>query len=214
MSVKKGLRHGSRVRTHYSLVPRRAIGSGEVGHAAPPTCSWCPARKCAASSRISRCRTASRASTIGGIVYVIRNGLMWKDTPRGDGPYKTPYNRFVRWSRMGVFDRIFAALAAGAGAPERLLLDTTHLKAHRIAAILRKQGCSTRHRRDPWRPELQAPRRLRRTGPPHHPAAHRGADERAQGCAPAAAREGAAGRNESRPWTCLRRGTSMPVSFT
>ncbi len=49
-------------------------------------------------------------------------------------------NRFVRWSRMGVFDRIFAALAAEAGPPEPLLLDTTHLKAHRTAASLLKKG--------------------------------------------------------------------------
>jgi len=49
---------------------------------------------------------------ISGIIYVIRNGLMWKDAPRGYGPHKTLYNRFVRWSRMGVFERIFAALAA------------------------------------------------------------------------------------------------------
>jgi transposase len=77
---------------------------------------------------------------ISGIVYVIRNGLQWKDAPRRYGPHKTLYNRFVRWSRMGVFDRIFAALAAEAGPPERLLLDTTHLKAHRTAASLLKKG--------------------------------------------------------------------------
>lgn len=77
---------------------------------------------------------------VSGIVYVIRNGLMWKDAPRGYGPPKTLYNRFVRWSRMGVFNRILAALAAEAGPPERLLLDTTHLKAHRTAASLLKRG--------------------------------------------------------------------------
>ena len=55
---------------------------------------------------------------ISGIIYVIRNGLQWKDAPRGYGPHKTLYNRFVRWSRLGVFARIFAALAANAGAPD------------------------------------------------------------------------------------------------
>ncbi len=50
-----------------------------------------------------------------GIIYVIRNGMMWKDAPRVYGPHKTLYNRFIRWSRMGVFERIFAALAADAG---------------------------------------------------------------------------------------------------
>ena len=77
---------------------------------------------------------------ISGIVYVIRNGLMWKDAPRGYGPPKTLYNRFVRWSRMGVFNRIFTQLAAKAGTPERLMIDATHLKAHRTAASLLKKG--------------------------------------------------------------------------
>ena len=77
---------------------------------------------------------------LSGIIYVIRNGLQWKDAPRGYGPHKTLYNRFVRWSRMGVFDRIFAALSAEGGPPERLMIDSTHLKAHRTAASLLKRG--------------------------------------------------------------------------
>ena len=77
---------------------------------------------------------------VSGIVYVIRNGLMWKDAPRRYGPHKTLYNRFVRWSRLGVFERIFAALAAEAGPPDRLMIDATHLKAHRTAASLLKKG--------------------------------------------------------------------------
>ena len=77
---------------------------------------------------------------LSGIIYVIRNGLQWRDAPTTYGPHKTLYNRFVRWSRMGVFDRIFAALAAQGGAPERLMIDSTHLKAHRTAASLLKKG--------------------------------------------------------------------------
>ena len=52
---------------------------------------------------------------VGWIVYVIRNGLQWKDAPAGCGPHKTLYNRFICWSRLGVFARIFAALTAKAG---------------------------------------------------------------------------------------------------
>jgi transposase len=77
---------------------------------------------------------------ISGIIYVIRHGLQWKDAPRGYGPHKTLYNRFIRWSRLGVFARIFAALAAEAGVPTRLMIDATHLKAHRTAASLAKKG--------------------------------------------------------------------------
>lgn len=77
---------------------------------------------------------------LSGIIYMIRNGLQWRDAPTTYGPHKTLYNRFVRWSRMGVFDRIFAALAAEGGPPERLMIDSTHLKAHRTAASLLQKG--------------------------------------------------------------------------
>jgi putative transposase len=77
---------------------------------------------------------------ISGIVFVIRNGLRWRDAPRDYGPHKTIYNRFVRWSRLGVFNKIFAELAGHAGKPHRLMIDTTHLKAHRTAASLLKKG--------------------------------------------------------------------------
>ena len=67
-------------------------------------------------------------SVISGIIHVIRNGLMWRDTPATNGPHKTLYNRFIRWSRIGVFDRIFATLAAEGTAPETVIIDATHLK--------------------------------------------------------------------------------------
>ena len=77
---------------------------------------------------------------VSGIVYVIRNGLQWKDAPTGYGPPKTLYNRFIRWSRLGVFNRIFTSLAGEGPRPERIMIDATHLKAHRTAASLLKGG--------------------------------------------------------------------------
>ena len=77
---------------------------------------------------------------ISGIIFVIRNGLRWCDAPAEYGPHKTVYNRFIRWSRMGVFNKIFAGLAAKASNPYQLIIDATHLKAHRTAASLLKKG--------------------------------------------------------------------------
>ena len=79
---------------------------------------------------------------ISGIIFVIRNGLRWRDAPAEYGPPKTIYNRFIRWSRLGVFNRIFAELAARGGRPDTLMIDATHLKAHRTAASLLKKGLS------------------------------------------------------------------------
>ncbi|OUI99071.1 transposase [Acetobacter cibinongensis] len=77
---------------------------------------------------------------LSGIVYVIRNGLQWKDAPKAYGPHKTLYNRFIRRSRLGVFDRIFVGLTEQAGRSKRLMIDATHLKAHRTSASLLKNG--------------------------------------------------------------------------
>ena len=77
---------------------------------------------------------------LSGILFVIRNGLRWRDAPAAYGPHKTIYNRFIRWSRLGVFNRILAELAARSGGVDKLMIDATHLKAHRTAASLLKKG--------------------------------------------------------------------------
>ena len=95
---------------------------------------------------------------ISGIVFVIRNGLRWRDAPRGYGPHKTIYNRFVRWSRLGVFNKIFAELARKAGKSDQLMIDATHLKAHRTAVSLLKKGLFPDVSGHQRRPELEAAR--------------------------------------------------------
>ena len=77
---------------------------------------------------------------ISGIIHVIRNGLMWRDAPACYGPHKTLYTRFVRWSKAGIFQRIFEALAAESTATGTIMIDSTHLKAHRTAASLLEKG--------------------------------------------------------------------------
>ncbi|WP_376780423.1 IS5 family transposase [Paracoccus jeotgali] len=77
---------------------------------------------------------------LSGIIYVKKSGLQWKDAPSVYGPPKTLYNRFVRWSRMGVFARIFMELAQPGADGDVIMIDSTHLKAHRTAASLSKGG--------------------------------------------------------------------------
>ncbi|GAN64458.1 transposase [Acetobacter indonesiensis NRIC 0313] len=77
---------------------------------------------------------------MSGVVYVIRNGLQWKDSPKAYGPHKTLYSRFIRWSSLGVFDRIFVALTEQAGRSKRLMINATHLKVHRTSASLLERG--------------------------------------------------------------------------
>ena len=75
---------------------------------------------------------------ISGIIFVIQGGLRWRDAAREYGRHKTIYNWFIRWSRMGVFNKIFAGLAAKGDKPDQLMMDKTYLKAHRTAASLLK----------------------------------------------------------------------------
>ena len=77
---------------------------------------------------------------VSGIVFVIRNGLRWREAPPAYGPHNTLYNRFIRWSRMGVFGRILMELAKQGGETDEIMIDATHLKAHRTAASLIKKG--------------------------------------------------------------------------
>ncbi len=77
---------------------------------------------------------------ISGILHVLRTGLMWRDAPVCYGPSKTLYNRFVRWSKAGVFARLFTALAAERDESGMVMIDTTHISAHRTAASLQKKG--------------------------------------------------------------------------
>ncbi len=76
---------------------------------------------------------------LSGIIYVNRGGLMWKDAPAAYGPPKTLYNRWKRWGRMGVFARVLTELAAEGQQTETIMIDATHLKAHRTASSLRGQ---------------------------------------------------------------------------
>ncbi|RKK06164.1 transposase [Pseudoroseomonas wenyumeiae] len=83
-----------------------------------PTCSG--SRK-AQIERISRSFPLSHGvprvddqRVVSGIIHAIRNGLRWRDAPAEYGPHKTLY-RFIRWNRMGVFNRIFVGLAGRKG---------------------------------------------------------------------------------------------------
>jgi len=58
---------------------------------------------------------------LNGIFWVLRSGAPWRDLPDSYGPHTTCYNRFVRWRRAGVWDRIMDALAAAHDAAADLL---------------------------------------------------------------------------------------------
>jgi transposase len=76
---------------------------------------------------------------LSGIIFIQRNGLIWKHAPVAYGPPKTLYNRWKRWSRMGVFATIMTELAAQTQDTDIVMIDATYAKAHRTASSLAVQ---------------------------------------------------------------------------
>ena len=70
---------------------------------------------------------------MNAIFYVLRTGMPWRDLPERYGPYTTAYNRFNRWSRRGIWKRIFDTLASRSR-DSLYLIDSTIVKAHRAAS--------------------------------------------------------------------------------
>src|SRR5262245_7611915 len=71
---------------------------------------------------------------ISGIVHVLKSGCRWCDCPEAYGPPTTIYNRFVRWARRGIWEKLFRELAGQGRSTETQMIDSTHIKAHRCAA--------------------------------------------------------------------------------
>ena len=70
---------------------------------------------------------------ISGILHVLKVGCRWRDVPSAYGPQTTIYNRYHRWARRGIWQRLYERMAAAGPVPEELSADSTHVKAHRSA---------------------------------------------------------------------------------
>ena len=77
-----------------------------------------------------QCPERDDRRVLSGIIFINRNGLRWCDAPKEYGPAKTLYNRWKRWSDMGVFARVMEGLAAEAPDNKTISIDATYLKAH------------------------------------------------------------------------------------
>ena len=71
---------------------------------------------------------------VEGVLWIVRTGAPWRDLPEAFGRWNSAFRRFSRWAAKGVWAEVFRALAAAGGPPAEVLLDSTHVKAHRCAA--------------------------------------------------------------------------------
>lgn len=70
---------------------------------------------------------------LNGIFSVLRSGAPWRDLPETYGPHTTCYNRFVRWRKAGVWDRLMEAVTAVHDADVQMI-DSSSVRVHQHAA--------------------------------------------------------------------------------
>ena len=88
--------------------------------------------------------------TVEAIVWRMQNGAKWRAIPAELGPWWMAAQTFIRWSKLGVWERLFeAAKAAGRPALGMVFMDGTIIRAHQKAAGAAKRGTTQPSHRAP-----------------------------------------------------------------
>ena len=80
---------------------------------------------------------------VEAVLYRYRAGIPWRDLPERFGDWKIVHQRFGRWAKNGVFERIFKMLANDHD-NEYMMIDATIVRAHQHSAGARKKTASKR----------------------------------------------------------------------
>jgi transposase len=75
---------------------------------------------------------------VEAVLYRYRAGTPWRDLPERFGDFRVIHTRFSRWSRSGVWERVFEVLAADAD-NEYHMIDSTIVRAHQHSAGAKKK---------------------------------------------------------------------------
>lgn len=79
---------------------------------------------------------------VEAVLWIGRTGSPWRDLPPAFGSWHTTFTRFARWTKTGVWERVFRAVSTERDV-EEVMLDSTAARAHHPAAGARKK---TAHR--------------------------------------------------------------------
>jgi putative transposase len=71
---------------------------------------------------------------LNGIFWRLRTGAPWADIPQRYGPHTTCVNRFNRWRKAGVWDRILTAVSKAYDGDIQMI-DSSSIRVHQHAAI-------------------------------------------------------------------------------
>jgi len=80
---------------------------------------------------------ADDRKVLNGIFWRLRTGSPWADIPERYGPCTTCYNRFVRWRKLGVWDRLFEAVSRAYDGDVQAI-DSSSIRVHQHAANVKK----------------------------------------------------------------------------
>ena len=70
---------------------------------------------------------------VEAVLYRYRAGIAWRDLPERFGDYRVIHTRHMRWSRNGVWERVFKHLSEDAD-NEYVMIDSTIVRAHQHSA--------------------------------------------------------------------------------
>lgn len=90
----------------------------------------------AAAEQAARCGAGGRSAGAERDLLGAALGP-WRELPERYGPYTTCYNRFRRWTKAGVWERIMDAITDAYGGDVRMI-DGTSVRVHHAAATLKK----------------------------------------------------------------------------
>lgn len=78
---------------------------------------------------------------VSGIIYVLQNGIQWKDVPEYYGVCNTIYNRFIRWCQMGIFEKVILKLNEMPNNCDKVIISENHIRNNKTASrFLRKKS--------------------------------------------------------------------------
>ena len=78
--------------------------------------------------------------TVEAIVWRCRNGAKWRAIPAELGPWWMAAQTFIRWARLGVWERLLEAAQARGVELGMAFLDGTSIRAHAKAAGASNKG--------------------------------------------------------------------------
>jgi transposase len=75
---------------------------------------------------------------LNGIFWILRTGAPWRDLPERYGPYTTAYNRFNRWRKAGIWDRLMDAIVQAHDGNVQMI-DSSIVRVHQHASGVEKK---------------------------------------------------------------------------